>query len=229
MIWTKLHRHVIWGAILLGGILAAGLIWWLRPAAEQVFVVDATWSHLMRAAREGDASRVRDLLASGCDPNVRGGSQGLTPLIVSAANGQHDVVELLLSHGASVELADTSGMTPLMNAVLFDQPEVVQLLLDHGANVNAASSTSSMTSLMFAATPTMARLLLQNGANASLRSNAGKTAADHAQDVGRSELAAMMRMLERPSVNPNATDIPHTTISGVTPPVTNDPIVGEQP
>ena len=91
------------------------------------------------------------------------------------------MVELLLSHGASIEVADTSGMTPLMNAVLFDQPAVVQLLLDHGANVNASTSSSSMTPLMFAATPTTAKLLLQNGADASLRSSAGKTAVDYAQ------------------------------------------------
>ena len=132
MIRTRLNRSVTWGTVVLCGIVAAGLAWCLRPAEERVFVVDATWSLLMRAARAGDVATVRDLLASGSDPNVRGGSQGLTPL-------------------------------------------------------------------MFAATPAMAKLLLQNGADACLRSSDGKSAADHVQGIGQPELAAVMRLAERRS------------------------------
>ena len=212
MVRTRRFRGVCWAVGLVIGIGAIGLVWWLRPTEDRVFVVDATWSHLMRAAREGDPVAVRELLEAGSDPNARGGSQGLTPLIVSAANGHREVVELLLSHWASLEVADSSDMTPLMNAVLFDQPAVAQVLLDHGANVNASTASTSMTPLMFATTTTTAKLLLQNGADASLRSRENKTAVDYAERLGRVELAAVIRMAERPSTIPNTTVVRNTTI-----------------
>jgi hypothetical protein len=217
MVRTRQYRGVFWAIGLVIGIGAIGLVWWLQPNEDRVFVVDATWSHLMRAAREGDPVAVRELLEAGCDPNARGGSQGLTPLIVSAANGHREVVELLLSHGASLEVADNSGMTPLMNAVLFDQPAVAQVLLDHGANVNASTVSTSMTPLMFATTPTTAKLLLQNGADASLRSREDKTAVDYAQRLGRTELAAVIRMAESPSAIPNTTVAPNPNVVPNTP------------
>ena len=60
MVRTRRYRGVFWGIGLVVGIVAIGLVWWLRPDEDRVFVVDATWSHLMRAAREGDpAARAR--------------------------------------------------------------------------------------------------------------------------------------------------------------------------
>lgn len=128
-----------------------------------MFAVDEGWTDMKRAARNGDAAAVRRLLEEGGDPNAQGGQMGLTPLIVSAANGHREIVELLLTRGASLEAADSAGMTPLMNAVMFDQTAVVQLLLDRGANVNAQTRDGNMTPLMFARSSAAAKVLLLNG------------------------------------------------------------------
>ena len=41
----------------------------------------------------------------------------LTPLFMSAHNGNKEVVELLLQHGAALDAASDKGVTPLLAAV----------------------------------------------------------------------------------------------------------------
>ncbi len=214
MIGPSRYRILLWVTILIVAAVAVGTAAWFLPAHDPVFVIDETWTELMRASREGDVVTVRRLLDEGCDPNARGGSLRLTPLIVSAANGHRDVVELLLSRGAAIEVSDTSGMTPLMNAALFEQSAVAQLLLDHGADVNAAVPASSMTTLMFARTPAMAKILLLAGADARVRTREGRTARDCAEDMGPSDLVELLRLAERQPVAPNTAAAPPDRIAG---------------
>ncbi|HEX6993919.1 MAG TPA: ankyrin repeat domain-containing protein [Gammaproteobacteria bacterium] len=114
----------------------------------------------------------RMLLERGADPNIqlkrrppyrnvpqdRGGdsilSQGATPLLRAARAGDAPFVELLLEHGALVDLPSNQGVTPLMAAagVEFGQRvtrgrnrtdegvlATMRLLLDAGADINARS------------------------------------------------------------------------------------------
>jgi len=72
-----------------------------------------------------------------------------TPLLYAARAGHVALTELLLAHGATLELADGNGVTPLIEAILnasifrvnregrSDHLAVAALLLDAGANVNA--------------------------------------------------------------------------------------------
>ena len=112
----------------------------------------------------------RQLLEAGANPNIqlkrrppyrnvpqdRGGdtilAQGATPLLRAARAGDARFVELLLKHGALVDLPSKEGVTPLMAAagVEFGQRvtrgrnrtdegvlATMRLLLDAGANINA--------------------------------------------------------------------------------------------
>ena len=126
----------------------------------------------------------RRLLEMGVNPNVqldshrpgRGGNQGrftddllttgATPLLRAAVAADHDAVELLLAHGALVDLPNVMGVTPLMAAAGLgisprdtrgsygsDAQEralaVLPLLVKAGADVNArVSDTSSHTALI---------------------------------------------------------------------------------
>jgi ankyrin repeat protein len=110
------------------------------------------------------------LLEAGADPNIRlkrrppyrnvpqdrGGdtilAQGATPLLRAARAGDAEFVELLLDHGALVDLPSKEGVTPLMAAAGVEYGlrvtrgrnrteegvlATLQLLVDAGADVNA--------------------------------------------------------------------------------------------
>jgi ankyrin repeat protein len=116
----------------------------------------------------------RLLLDKGANPNIqlkrrppyrnvpqdRGGdailSQGATPLLRAARAGDAPFVELLLQHGALVDLPSNQGVTPLMAAAGVEYGlrvtrgrnrtedgvlKTMQLLLDAGADINARELT----------------------------------------------------------------------------------------
>ncbi|HEU4618708.1 MAG TPA: ankyrin repeat domain-containing protein [Gammaproteobacteria bacterium] len=116
----------------------------------------------------------RMLLERGANPNIqlkrrppyrnvpqdRGGdsilSQGATPLLRAARAGDAPFVELLLEHGALVDLPSNQGVTPLMAAAGLEYGlrvtrgrnrteegvlKTLQLLVDAGADVNARMLT----------------------------------------------------------------------------------------
>ena len=116
----------------------------------------------------------RQLLDKGADPNIqlkrrppyrnvpqdRGGdsilSQGATPLLRAARAGDAELVDLLLKHGALVDLPSNQGVTPLMaaagveyglrvtrgrNRTMDGVLKTMQLLLDAGADINARELT----------------------------------------------------------------------------------------
>jgi cytohesin len=67
---------------------------------------------LHKAAYEGDAERVKELLKKGANPNTKD-KKGRTPLHEAAQWGRLDVVELLLVRGADPTVKDKDGRTPL--------------------------------------------------------------------------------------------------------------------
>ncbi len=63
---------------------------------------------------------------------------GRSALTYATRKGQQRVVRMLLDHGASTEVRNsTTGNTPLIEAAQDGFEAVVQILIDHGADVNA--------------------------------------------------------------------------------------------
>lgn len=163
-------------------------------------------------------------------------AQGATPLLRAARAGDAPFVELLLKHGALVDLASKEGVTPLMaaagvefgtrvtrgrNRTTEGVLATMTLLLDAGANINARmvneprrevfdpsaaqanvyasglrgrpsqiptpAAVPDQTALMGAAergyTP-IVKLLVQRGADVTLKDAIGRTALDLAKGVG---------------------------------------------
>jgi len=67
----------------------------------------------------------------------------------AARAGAADVVELLVAHGAQLNLATRTGMTPLMAAAHNGNPEVVRALLERGADA-ILRNRDGQTALMLA-------------------------------------------------------------------------------
>jgi uncharacterized protein len=97
---------------------------------------------LMRAAGEGDAARVRSLLAAGAEVNAAA-EGGETALMRASAKGHLDVVEVLLDAGGDVHAKSENGFTPLFMAVFFGHVEVVRVLLARGSDPSAPTRVNT--------------------------------------------------------------------------------------
>jgi ankyrin repeat protein len=92
-------------------------------------------SPLIAAAREGDISRIAELVKSGADVNQRGGVNNWTPLMHAVHKKRPGSVRTLLDAGADVNLvAGGRGRdTALGLAEVDGDDDIAAMLRDHGA------------------------------------------------------------------------------------------------
>jgi ankyrin len=176
------------------GAIPAVLSLLLIAMATPVFATnlnDRLWS----AASEGDLEGVKAALEDGADANYatqeKDGRIGV--LHVAAQAGHADIVALLLSRGANVNIVDKLGDTPLATALgeaVFSlkrnvEYSVAELLIASGANVRHADK-SGMTPLHLAAKSggqRVAQLLLDRGADVNAVDQNAETPLDVARDA----------------------------------------------
>jgi uncharacterized protein len=131
------------------------------------------------AAYNDDIALAKLLIDAGAMPEARTRVEGVTPLILAAANGDAELLKILLDGRAQANTANDNGTTPLMEAAAAGSASAVQTLLDHGAAVNAREKTYGQTALIFAVSHNRVaavRLLLQNGADPSVKTTVAKLA-----------------------------------------------------
>ena len=153
---------------------------------------------LLEAAALGRLPRIDVLLAEGAHPAMRS-ADGFTPLHYSVFFGRSEAADRLLAAGAEVDVpADNpSRVTPLHSAVASQCVDGVRSLLAAGATVDSRQS-GGFTPLMSAAGAgheALVDLLLGAGAQPSLPSDDGRTAADLAEERGHPDLAIRLRGL----------------------------------
>jgi uncharacterized protein len=121
-------------------------------------------------------------------------AQGESPLMIAAIKGHLGPAQRLIQRGAEV---NKTGWTPLHYAASraeADSVEMVRLLLEHHAYIDAESPNRS-TPLMLAAMyghANVVRLLLEEGADPSLRNEQGLSAVDFARRADRGDLADLI-------------------------------------
>jgi ankyrin repeat protein len=196
---------------------------------------------------------IKLLLAAGANPNLqlklfppyrslrddRGADSlltvGATPLLRAAKGGDLPAIQLLLAHGANVEIPTATGISPLLAAAGIgssaldtrgrykNQPQAiaaVQALLEGGANINETDRTGE-TALHGAASwgwNDLVRTLADRHANLMAKDARGRTAADvalgSASASGRAsaeahpETAALLRQLMADAAQPTADNVP---------------------
>jgi hypothetical protein len=101
--------------------------------------VDATSAAtaLSKAAREGDAARLRSLLDSGVNPNWTD-ANGSLALIEAVTAGRAAAARALVAAGANPNLASSGGRRPLIAAAIGGRIEIARLLIEAGADLNIA-------------------------------------------------------------------------------------------
>jgi uncharacterized protein len=126
---------------------------------------------------------------------------GWTPLHLAAFFGHRDAAEALLDAAADVRALSRNAEANLpINAAAAGpradrRPEVVRLLLDRGSPVDGRGSPSAHTPLHEAAyngDTALVRVLLERGADRSLRTGDGQTPLEIATQQGRHEVVQLL-------------------------------------
>lgn len=145
-------------------------------------------------ARSGEIDAVKQGLADGIPVNGRD-SLDQTALLAAISSNSLPEVQLLLAHGADVDIADNAGWTPLHYAAWFGSNSLVlKELLDHGAKIDARNGRG-ITPLYFASVTgheAQVKLLLAHGADRSLASTSGYTPLRAAKVKGLDGIVALL-------------------------------------
>ncbi len=184
-----------------------------KPTEEEISEVKSILfnADLLVACERGDAAKVKELLAKGCDPNAARTS-GATALSYAVA-GRHTAVARLLLEAKADPNRASFGLRPLFLAAENGDVDTVKLLIQYGADVNARLEAvdeemkvrNGDTPLIAAASPNVgtgtARALLAAGADVNARADNGKTAV--LQAVASENVDVLRLLLEKkPDLTP---------------------------
>ncbi|KAF2107948.1 ankyrin repeat-containing domain protein [Lophiotrema nucula] len=121
---------------------------------------------------------------------------GITPLHQAARQPYVPTrfILLLLEAGADVDARDTDQSTPLLWSLSYHRwsEEAVRELVRAGADANAVGTVYGNTPLHYAPTETIARLLLEGGADVHIKNEDWKTPLDMAKELDRHEVVELL-------------------------------------
>lgn len=108
---------------------------------------------------------------------------GTTPLMIAAMDGSVDTLKVLLEYKANINATDAAGRTPLILAVLSAEDKATVSLAD--VSPTAAEKIRPTVIKSMTEYPDVVgtvRVLLENGADLTVKDKNGKTAKDYATD-----------------------------------------------
>jgi ankyrin repeat protein len=151
---------------------------------------------LMMAVQE-PSPKVIDVLLRWPKTNVESRSaKDESPLMLAALQGNLDLAKKLIERGADV---NKTGWTPLHYAATNAHLDLINLLLENYAYIDAESPNKT-TPLMMAAmygSSEAVKLLLDAGADPTLRNELGLSAIDFANKAGRRDSAELIAAVRR--------------------------------
>lgn len=143
---------------------------------------------LILALRE-NSLKVFDLLLNARDVDIEARAKnGDTALMIACFKGNRAAVDALLAKGAEV---NRPGWTPLHYAAAIGNNDIVKVLLDKSAYIDAESPNKT-TPMMMAARGghiLTVKLLLDEGADATLKNELGMSAIDFAEKFNHKDIA----------------------------------------
>lgn len=154
--------------------------------------IDPAGRHGLFIAVQEGALKAADALIQWPKTNVEWRSpKDESPLMIASIKGQKEIVKKLIARDADV---NKPGWTPLHYAATAGQVEVMEILLEEHAFIDAESPNRS-TPLMMAAkygSTAAVKLLLEAGADVTMRNELGLSAVDFAQQGNRRDAADLI-------------------------------------
>jgi uncharacterized protein len=157
---------------------------------------DPKTATLAAAVAEGDAAKIKALIAAGADPNARG-ERNVTLLEWSLLRQSPRGLAALLENGANPSETGVGGATPLHLAGMANDPQYLRILLDHGADPNAphgATGEPPLSAALMNPDGTAFELLLQHAADPNRADRLGNTPLHVAAKAHKPD--AVLRLLE---------------------------------
>ncbi len=154
-------------------------------------------SDLSGAVADEDIVAVRDLLIKGAKVNEKEDSYSkITPLFIAVETGNVEITQLLLDHGAKVNVRDAEKQTPIMRLDGSSTPELVELLVRYGAKIDVAdkSGNTPLTLAAASAKAEVIKALIDAGADVRAKNKAGRTALMNAAE--NDDVEAVRLLLE---------------------------------
>ena len=130
-------------------------------------------------------------------------ARGKTALMVAAAEGAIDLIELLIDLGAVVDHRNHAEGTALMYTAQYGQLEAARSLIARGATVNliAMKGWSALMIAVLKGHQSMVDLLLQNGANPNIQDMHGWTSLMRSAEKGDIALTRYLLQIEDIDIN----------------------------
>ena len=170
---------------------------------------------MLEAAQNNDLHAVRAYIEEGRPVDAIDTQLGGTMLTCAAASGHLEMMDLLLSAGATVDVRDANGCTALGAACFALEEGAVQRLIDARANVDNADNVG-LTALMLASLAgklSVVKLLLSVGARKESRDANQHTALMYAQAKGHQAVvmalqrARLASSIREPRLTPEELEI----------------------
>lgn len=153
---------------------------------------------LIVAATKGNTNVVETILRYGASPNLVD-LHGLSALYEATRNGHDEVVELLLKNDAQLEISESEAAFRACQ-VVYDRNLVgLRRLLKAGLPVNVADYEKRRPLHVAAAEGSLScvQLLIEFGADPSLKDRWGKTAEDAAQEADATDVVEYLQSLNQ--------------------------------
>lgn len=151
---------------------------------------------LVKAVQSNEFDSVKESLNKGANVNQKD-SSGNSLLIISAANGYAEMVQLLLSFGADLSAVDANmKATALHAAASLGHPEVMKILVEYGIKIDYKGPYNGYTALHDAVLQNNiegVKILIKSGADINIKGKDGNTPLMLAKNQENLEIAEILK------------------------------------
>ena len=158
---------------------------------DQLNILDWIQDVSIDGDRNVELKKATDLLsANGLDVD----EPGFKNVHWAAFNGNLELLQLLLNHGADIDARDEQSFTPLLRVAKVGQPSVARLLLEKGASTSAIQhhGWTALNEAAYNGHFEIIEHLLEHGADTEARDHKGFTSLIRAAKNGHTAMAQLL-------------------------------------